>query len=314
MSFLQLHRDKEHKFKNGHWTWGEHESKLKFHSHDDKKTKNSSVDAGAKFKKNIDVAEEKIFREKFQRSSAFYDSKVVTLQDIKNLVLFTMNSRAAPRLIEFLHCWVFDKFLHGLIFYVDLYLLVLEYLMIRRDKELKGEIRDSYSIKVEQFLSKQLSDRRLRVAREYSKVCRHSKSDTFEVTVQILFRSHSCATRNRRARENSCRDRQARRFCIFSNRWLISRFNALLFRCIDGRLMRFVSVYFTFGIECLAFATRQFFTIFTIFLSLASLGFPRIVACELNRLFRTEFFNLARKKNCLYQFSFRERQVRIRLY
>lgn len=184
MSFLPLHRDKEHKFKNGHWTWAEHESKLKFHSHDDKKTKNSSVDAGAKFKKNVDVAEEKIFRENFQRSSAFYDSEVVTLQDIKNLVLFTMNSRAAPKLIKFLHCGGFDKFLHGLIFYVDLYLLILEYLLIRRDKELKGEIRDSYSIKVEQFLSRQLSDRRLLVAREYSKVRRYSTSTQLKLSFQ----------------------------------------------------------------------------------------------------------------------------------
>lgn len=175
MSFLPLHRDKEHKFKNGHWTWAENEAKLKFHSHGvDKQTKTKHcglVDAGLKFSEHIDMAEEKIFREVFLRPGKFYDSDVVTLQDIKNLVLFTMKSRATNRLIEFLHIQTFDKFLHAIIFYTDLFLLVLEYLLVRRDKEANGEIRDSYSIQVERQLSKLLSDRILLIAREYSTVC-----------------------------------------------------------------------------------------------------------------------------------------------
>lgn len=174
MSFLPLHRDKEHKFKNGHWTWGENEAKLKFHSHDDdKQTKQKLcglLDAGLKFAEYINVAEEKILREVFLRSEKFYDSEVVTLQDIKILAFFTMKSKATRKLIEFLHTQTFDKFLHGTIFYIDMYLLILEYLLIRRDKEEKGKIRDMYSIQIEQQLSKQLSDRRLLIAREYSKV------------------------------------------------------------------------------------------------------------------------------------------------
>lgn len=174
MSFLPLHRDKEHKFKNGTWTWGEHEEKLKFHPHgDDKKTKkdiHSVVDAGLQFKTHVDVAEEKIFREIFLRPNSFYDSDVVTLQDIKNLVLFNMKSTTTKKFIEFLHSEAYDKFLHGIIFYTDLFLIVLELLLIRRDDELKGFVRDTFSVKVEQFLSKQLSDRRLLIARDYSKV------------------------------------------------------------------------------------------------------------------------------------------------
>lgn len=32
-------------------------------------------------------------------------------------------------------------------------------------------------------------------------------------------------------------------------------------------------------------------------------------ACEMNRLFRTQFFNIAQKQHCLYDFDFREEQV-----
>lgn len=182
MSFLALHRDKEHKFKNGLWTWGEHEEKLKFHPHgDDKKTENethSVVDAGLQFKAHIDVAEEKIFRGIFLRPNSFYDGDVVTLQDIKNLVLFTSSSMT-PQLIDFLLSEAFDKFLHSIIFYTDLFLMILELLLIRRDKELQGFVRDTHSVRVEQFLSKQLSDRRLLIARDYSKA--------FFVSDRILF-------------------------------------------------------------------------------------------------------------------------------
>lgn len=177
MSFLPLHRDKEHKFKNGHWTWGESEAKLKFHSHAVDKQKKSKLcglaDAGLKFAEYIGEAEEKIFREVFMRPSKFYDSAIVTLQDIKNLVLFTLKSKATRKLIEFLHTRTYDKFLHAIIFYTDFFLLVLEFLLIRRDKEANGQIRDTISIQVEQHLSKQLSDRRLLIAREYSSVCWH---------------------------------------------------------------------------------------------------------------------------------------------
>lgn len=174
MSFLPLYRDKEHKFKSGRWTWDEHEGELKFHPHgDDKKTKNelrSMVDAGLQFKAHVDVAEEKIFREVFLRPNSFYDGDVVTLQDIKNLVLFTLKSTTTQKFIDFLHTEAFDKFLHAIIFYADLFLMVLELLLIRRDKELDGFVRDTFSVKVEKFLSKQLSDRRLLIARDYSKV------------------------------------------------------------------------------------------------------------------------------------------------
>lgn len=175
MTFLPLHHDVEHKFKNGNWTWAENEVKLKFHPHGvDKQTKSKDcglLDAGLKFAENINVAEEKILRELFLRSNKFYDSEVVTLQDIKNLVFFSLKSKASRKLIELLNKETYDKFLHDVIFYIDFFLLVLEFLLIRRDKEARGKIRDTYSIQVERQLSKRLSDRRLLIARDYATVC-----------------------------------------------------------------------------------------------------------------------------------------------
>ena len=123
-----------------------------------------------KFNEGIDVAGEKIFYDKFQRKASYYDSGIVSLQDVKNLVLFLLSSKLPDKILTFIHDDLFDKFLHSVIFYFDMYLMVLEFLLIRRDQELDGRGRDTHSLKVEQFLSKQLSDRRILIAREYSKV------------------------------------------------------------------------------------------------------------------------------------------------
>lgn len=137
---------------------------------DDKKTKNDSVNVGVESKEYISVAEEKIFRKFFARPKSFYDSDVVTIQDIKNLVLFTLKSGATQKFIDFLHRDTFDDFLHAAIFYMELYLRVLDILKTRREKETAGMIRGMHSFKYEQLLSQQLSDRRSLMAREYSKV------------------------------------------------------------------------------------------------------------------------------------------------
>jgi hypothetical protein len=189
MTFQPLHRDKKHKFKNGQWTWQPYDdvnAKLKFHSHSaivesDKKVTehpHDETDVGLKFSNYIDEAEEKIFLEIFARpkNPSFIDGDVITIQDIKNLTLFTASSRSkrgglGGDFIEFLHTKIFDEFLHATIFYIEHFLLTLEFLLVRRDENLiEGKIRDLLSMQVERFLSTQLTDRRLLMAREYSKI------------------------------------------------------------------------------------------------------------------------------------------------
>lgn len=218
MSFVPLYRDKKHKFKNGYWTWNENDTKLKFHSHGikphdnmregnnlckvpealnvkikaaDKQERNENAsyldDVGLRFVNDIDETEEQIFLKYFQRPKKYCDSSWITIQDIKNLAFFTLKSVIANEIIEFFHTKTFDKFLHAVIFYIDQFLLILEYLLIRRD-ELSQEIkiRDTYSMEVERFLSKQLSDRRLLIAREYSKVNKICISIPFHWNIFLL--------------------------------------------------------------------------------------------------------------------------------
>lgn len=177
MSFEPLHRDKKHKYINGQWTWNEEKGKLKFHPHEHVTKRNSYllplIDVGLNFADyiNEDQELEEIFCKVFQRPKLYYDSEVITIQDIKNLVLFTIRSGSTKELVDFVHTDICDKFLSNLIIYIDYFLLVVEYLLIRRDEILlDGKIRDTYSLQVERFLSKLLSDRRALIAREYEMV------------------------------------------------------------------------------------------------------------------------------------------------
>lgn len=174
MSFEPLHRDKKHKYTNGQWTWDEENGKLKFHPHEHVTKRNSYllplIDVGLNFTDYINEEQEEIFCKVFQRPKFYYDSEVITIQDIKNLVLFTISSGSTKKLVHFVHKDIFDRFLNNLIIYIDYFLLVVEYLLIRRDEILDGKIRDTYSLEVERFLSKLLSDRRALIAREYEMV------------------------------------------------------------------------------------------------------------------------------------------------
>lgn len=205
MSFLALYRDKKHKFKNGYWVWNEKMSKLKFCSHgkepqvdtmlaeaenghykplqvDFKIQKRKTMpnveaikphDEGRlTFVNDIDETEEKIFHDFFKRPKGFDDSDVITIQDIKNLAFFTLKSKILDDLVVFFNTDVYDEFLRAVFVYFNQFLLTIEFLLIRRDElNEANKIRDNYSLEIERFLSKQLSDRRLLIAREYSKVC-----------------------------------------------------------------------------------------------------------------------------------------------
>lgn len=89
--------------------------------------------------------------------------------------------------------------------------------------------------------------------------------------------------------------------------------------------LQFFESLIDFTIQCtfIAMHRRAFNTIceyqfrdcFALASNISTNLFPRLFflwrheACELNRLFRTEFFNFARKKSCWYRFGFREKQV-----
>ncbi|CAO1402977.1 unnamed protein product [Diamesa serratosioi] len=251
MSFEPLHRDKKHKYTNGQWIWNAEKGKLKFHPHEHVTKRNSYllplIDVGLNFTDYINEPEEEIFCKVFQRPKLYYDSEVITIQDIKNIVLFNIRSGNTKKLVDFVHTDICDRFLNSLIIYIDYFLLVLEYLLIGRDEILDGKIRDTYSLEVERYLSKLLSDRRTLTAREYE---------------MILFSSgQSAATKN---------------------------------TSVEKEMQYFESI-IHFSIQCVYIAMRR--------------RAFNTITCEINRLFRTNFFNIAKKQYSLYEFDFREEQI-----
>jgi hypothetical protein len=202
--FVSIYKDKKHKYKNGYWMWKENANKLEFKSYSSRSEAEKKLaklqlanisGTMLEFVDHIDEMEEEIFRDKFKRpSETFYDGNVITIQDVKNFSLFTLKTHVSRDFIEFLHTSMFDKLLHAIIFYIDLFLNTIELILIRRDDV---KIRDAGSIAVERFISKQLSDRRLLIAREYSNILLNhddsTKDDNRKANLKNIIRSNSAS-------------------------------------------------------------------------------------------------------------------------
>lgn len=178
MKQQKIHRDLKYKFVNGYWTWKKDENELKFHprnhqidtENDNVKKiidKNSMSGNFLKFKREMSEVEEAVFVKYFQRSSTDF----ISLKDVRNLAMFTLKTKVSNEFRSFIFSDTFDSFLHSAVFYMDYFLKVLEFLLIRRDETKEEEkVRDFRSINIERTMSRQLSHRRLLMSREYSKV------------------------------------------------------------------------------------------------------------------------------------------------
>lgn len=128
------------------------------------------------FKRNLNQIEKDVFCENFQRRASYGD--VVTLSDIRNLVLFTLKSKVSEEFLKFVLSNEFNEFLHATVFYVDYFLMVLEFVLIRRDEVKKeNKSRNQNSIAVEASISRRLSHRRMLMSREFSNICLNMSAD-----------------------------------------------------------------------------------------------------------------------------------------
>uniref|UniRef100_T1GVM9 Protein phosphatase 1 regulatory subunit 36 n=1 Tax=Megaselia scalaris TaxID=36166 RepID=T1GVM9_MEGSC len=174
-----VHKDKfVPKYKSGKWSWDDEAEKFKFTSRGltrenlqnstEKKNKKDFV-----FKESMEEVEELVFRQVFSRTDKSYDADVIILQDIKNVALFLAPTYIMQkRFVDFVHTKVVDSFLNALIIYFEYFLKVLEYLLIRRD-ELSGktpQIQSMDSINIKEMFSEYLTQYRILIAREYSKI------------------------------------------------------------------------------------------------------------------------------------------------
>ncbi|CAG4940761.1 unnamed protein product [Colias eurytheme] len=157
-------------YENGHWIWNEEVEKLQFISdlpvmiEDDYELPSTAL-TNVEFKDDVDLLEQQRFRKYLQRKTE--DDDVVTLQDLKDVVLFTApTSILSPALINLLHLSTTERFLRALILYVQYFLQISDE-MSHRTLELETKIRTQNSDKIELKYQEDLEDLRLLVAKEY---------------------------------------------------------------------------------------------------------------------------------------------------
>lgn len=160
---------------HGEWRWQSHTDSIEFRRdptavRPDNAQAAQQLKFGIHFTDHMDETGENIFRETFCRPEWSRDSDVITIQDIKDVALFTAPKNAfTHNLIEFVHCETVDEFLNDLIIYFEYFLKLVEFLLIRRD-EMRTKQLDMRSLQIEQMLSGYLVQYRLILAREYSKI------------------------------------------------------------------------------------------------------------------------------------------------
>ncbi|XP_005185298.3 protein phosphatase 1 regulatory subunit 36-like [Musca domestica] len=128
---------------------------------------------GYKFKSLMDKVEEMIFRQEFDRPDDTHDSDVILVQDIKNLVLFLAPTEMTSKnFVKFLNTESVHSLIKSLIIYFEHFLKILEFILIRRE-EMVGEnaqMQNQDSTEIKRIFSAKLSQYRLLLAREYSRV------------------------------------------------------------------------------------------------------------------------------------------------
>lgn len=157
------------KFAHGQWHITDEPPNLKYFS----AGKMSPSDSNTLFKQKITQGEEILFRAKFQRPKSSRDNDAITIQDVKNLVLFLVQpKRLTTRFIEFFHTETVDIFLNDLVIYFEYFLKLLEFMQIRRDEMQSPDhkTRNLNSNWIEQMLSEYMVQYRLLLARSYSKI------------------------------------------------------------------------------------------------------------------------------------------------
>lgn len=163
------------KYCSGEWRWNRRKETLEFHPTAIETLPDCALPAprlkfGIQFKDFMNEIDENMFRETFRRPEWSRDSDVITIQDIKDVAIFTAPPNSyTSNVINFLHTETVDQFLNDLIIYFEYFLKLVEFLLIRRD-EVKSKLLDTRSVQIEKMLAGYLMQYRLILARDYSKI------------------------------------------------------------------------------------------------------------------------------------------------
>ncbi|XP_035431509.2 protein phosphatase 1 regulatory subunit 36 isoform X2 [Spodoptera frugiperda] len=119
------------------------------------------------FRDDIDLIEQLRYKRRYQRKPTPGKVDLVTLQDVKDIALYTAPvSILSPMLIDLLHLPSTERFLRALIFCCAYYLQIAEE-MSKRIADLANKVRTKQCEILENQFRENLSDLRILVAKEY---------------------------------------------------------------------------------------------------------------------------------------------------
>lgn len=178
-------------FTNGHWEWDNALESLAFKSHDvDEAASGTPTTANLqpvkkdnighiRFKEAVDALGMAQFRRLFQRRIKPGASMVVTIQDVKDVAIYTAEKQdLTVEFISFLHTSKMDQFLRSLIVYFQYYMQVWENLMMRRE-DARRKLWQPIVTDIENVVRDDLADLRSMVARNYAYILM-GLDDTFK--------------------------------------------------------------------------------------------------------------------------------------
>nr|XP_032512115.1 protein phosphatase 1 regulatory subunit 36-like [Danaus plexippus plexippus] len=161
-------------YEDGHWVWDEETEGLVFVSdlppkqveiiQMPTKAPTGTID----FRDDVDLIEQIRFRRRYQRKLKPGQADVITVQDVKDIALFTAPVNIlSPVLINMLHLPTTERFIRALVLCCQYYLQIANE-MTERIIKLESKVRTPQCEIVESEFRDNLSDLRLLVAKEYS--------------------------------------------------------------------------------------------------------------------------------------------------
>ncbi|CAG9769540.1 unnamed protein product [Ceutorhynchus assimilis] len=173
-------------YKNGIWIWDDGNNTLQYMSKadiiqgDSSRSSKASTSTSISGRKNMDCEirimdvvdgyTQSKFRKHYQRKVKFFDKAVATIQDVKDVAIFTSKiDDLFPEFIGFFHTVSMDRFLRSMVVYFQYYLQVWNKMQLRR-KEASRKLRQPIVTELENEVRDNLADLRSMVSRDYAAI------------------------------------------------------------------------------------------------------------------------------------------------
>ncbi|CAH0560094.1 unnamed protein product [Brassicogethes aeneus] len=162
-------------FKCGVWSWDDDMDELIFNSKEPSQVSDTSLDRGAdsevfRMRETLDSLEQAQYRKLYQRRVKIQDPEVVTLQDVKDIIIYLINPKdLSPEFIQFVHTPSIDRFFRALIVYFQFFIETYENVLERRELAARS-LRNANVERNEAIISENMADLRSVVSKEFSAI------------------------------------------------------------------------------------------------------------------------------------------------